>query len=93
MLRRARANAEVMKRLGKIKEQVAALDKDENGWRVATSGCGDRAMYKGDWTMRAAVAMAGIYGNDAVDALYPLLATDSDAIRFAASDGCDTPPS
>ncbi len=27
---------------------------------------------------RAAAAAAGIYGNDAVEALYPLLATDSD---------------
>lgn len=35
-------------------------------------------MYKGDWTLRAAAAMAGIYGNDAVEALYPLLATDSE---------------
>jgi hypothetical protein len=64
--------------LEKIKQRVATLGKDENGWRVATSGFGDRATYKGDWTMRAAAAMAGIYGNDAVEALYPLLATDSD---------------
>lgn len=28
--------------------------------------------------MRAGAAMAGIYGNDAVEALYPLLATDGD---------------
>jgi hypothetical protein len=64
--------------LQKIKGKVAALGKDENGWRVATSGFGDRAVYKGDWTMRAAAAMAGIYGNDAVEALYPMLGTDSD---------------
>jgi hypothetical protein len=64
--------------LEKIKEQVATLGKDENGWRVAKSGFGDREMYKGDWTMRAAAAMAGIYGNDAVEALYPMLAKDSD---------------
>jgi uncharacterized protein (TIGR03000 family) len=64
--------------LEKIKKQVATIGKDENGWRVATKAFGDRAMYKGDWTLRAAAAMAGIYGNDAVEALYPLLATDSD---------------
>jgi uncharacterized protein (TIGR03000 family) len=64
--------------LAKIKQKVATLGKDENGWRVATSGFGDRAAYKGDWTLRAAAAMAGIYGNDAVEALYPMLATDSD---------------
>jgi hypothetical protein len=64
--------------LEKIKKQVAALGKDENGWRVATSGFGNRANYKGDWTLRAAAAMAGIYGNDAVEALYPILSTDSE---------------
>jgi len=31
----------------------------------------------GNWTERAGAAMAGIYGNDAVEALYPLLAKDS----------------
>jgi hypothetical protein len=64
--------------LERIKQKVATVGKDENGWRVATGAFGDRAMYKGDWTLRAAAAMAGIYGNDAVEALYPLLATDSD---------------
>ena len=64
--------------LRRSRASVATLGKDENGWRVATSGFGDRAVYKGDWTMRAAAAMAGIYGNDAVEAMYPLLATDSE---------------
>jgi hypothetical protein len=62
--------------LEKIKKRVAELGEDENGWRVATSGFGNRANYKGDWTMPAAAAMAGIYGNDAVEALYPMLAHD-----------------
>jgi len=31
----------------------------------------------GDFTLRAAAAMDGIYSNDAVEALYPLLCTDS----------------
>ena len=64
--------------LEKIKQTVATLGTDENGWRVATKGFGDREMYNGNYTLRAAAAMAGIYGNDAVEALYPLLATDSD---------------
>jgi hypothetical protein len=64
--------------LEKIKKQVATIGKDENGWRVATSGFGDRSMCNGNWTMRAAAAMAGIYGNDAEEALYPMLAKDSD---------------
>lgn len=62
----------------KIKQTVEKLGKDENGWRVATHGFGDRQAYAGDFALRAAAAMAGIYGNDAVEALYPLLATDSE---------------
>lgn len=61
----------------KIKKQVGTVGKDENGWRVG-SAFGDRAFFKGDWTLRAAAAMAGIYGNDAVEALYPMLASDSE---------------
>jgi hypothetical protein len=64
--------------LAKIKQQVATVGTNENGWRVATGGFGDRQMLAGNWTLRAAAAMAGIYGNDAAEALYPLLATDSD---------------
>jgi hypothetical protein len=62
----------------KIKQHIAGFGKEENGWRVTTSGFGDRAAINGDWTLRAAAAMAGIYGNDAVEALYPMLAKDSD---------------
>jgi hypothetical protein len=64
--------------LERIKKQVSELGKDENGWRVATNVFGDRANYKGDWRLRAAAAMAGLYGNDAAEALYPFLATDSE---------------
>jgi hypothetical protein len=59
-------------------ETVGQLGVEENGSRVATHGFGDRQAYAGDFALRAAAAMAGIYGNDAVEALYPLLATDSD---------------
>jgi hypothetical protein len=61
----------------KIKRKVATLGKDENGWRVMTNGFGDRQVYAGDWTLRAAAAMAGIYGNSPAEAIYPLLGTDS----------------
>jgi len=67
-----------MKRgIDKIKRQVGALGRDVNGWRVATHGFGDRQDYAGDWTLRAAAAMAGIYGNSPAEAMYPLLSTDS----------------
>jgi hypothetical protein len=62
----------------KIKENVANLGREANGWRIMTSGFVDRAAYKGDWLLRAAVALAGIYGNSAAEALYPMLATDSE---------------
>jgi hypothetical protein len=64
--------------LEKIKQTVAHLGKDEHGWRVATKGFGDRQAYAGNFTLRAAAAMAGIYGNDAAEALYPMLVADSD---------------
>jgi hypothetical protein len=62
--------------IAKIRQQVEELGKSENGWRVATTGFGDRAAMNGDWTRRAAAAMAGIFGNDAVEALYPLAKVD-----------------
>jgi hypothetical protein len=64
--------------LEKIKQTVGNLGQNENGWRVATHGFGDRQAYAGDFTLRAAAAMAGIYGNDAAEALYPMLATDNE---------------
>lgn len=71
----------------KIEKRVATLGKNVNGWRIATDGFGDRNLYKGDWLLRAAVAMAGIYGNDAVEALYPLLATDGEGKKPDGSKG------
>jgi hypothetical protein len=62
----------------KIKQKVATLGSEENGWRVTLNGFGDRQAYAGDWLLRAAAAMAGIYGNSPAEAVYPLLGTDSD---------------
>src|SRR5271165_3896419 len=39
---------------------------------------GDAAFYNGDWLKRAAAAKGGIYGNDAVEAMYPLTKTLAD---------------
>lgn len=61
----------------KIDEAVATVGKDVNGWRVGSLP-GDSAHYNGDWLKRAVAAKAGIYGNDAVEAVYPLTRTDSD---------------
>jgi hypothetical protein len=65
----------------KIKQKVATLGKDENGWRVALDGFGDRQAYNGDWLLRAAAAMAGIYGNSPSEAVYPLLTSASDGSK------------
>jgi hypothetical protein len=55
----------------KIKHFLETALKDVNGWRVA-SFFGDRAFYNGNWLLRAAAATSGIYGNDAVEAVYPM---------------------
>jgi hypothetical protein len=61
----------------KVTEAVAAFGKDVNGWRVG-SPAGDATFYHGDWLLRAVAAQAGIYGNDAVEAMYPLTKVDAD---------------
>ncbi len=55
----------------KVEEREKLLGKAVNGWRVG-SAFGDRAFFHGDWLLRAAAAKAGIYGNDAVEAMYPM---------------------
>ena len=60
------------------------IGKEVNGWRLG-SAFGDRAYYNGDFTLRAAAALAGIYGNDAVEALYPLAATDNTGAKLDGS--------
>ncbi len=55
----------------KVNEKVAAIGKNVNGWQVGSS-FGDREYYRGDWLLRAAAARAGIYGNNAEEAMYPM---------------------
>jgi hypothetical protein len=55
----------------KVEQYLDAGQKDVNGWKVG-SLFGDRAFYGGDWLKRAAAAKGGIYGNDAVEATYPM---------------------
>lgn len=61
----------------KVTEAVAAFGTDVNGWRVG-SPAGDAAFFNGDWLLRAVAAQAGIYGNDAVEATYPLTRLDAE---------------
>jgi hypothetical protein len=50
--------------------------KNVNGWNIG-SFFGDQAFFKGNWLMRAAAAKGGLYGNDAVEAVYPFTRTDA----------------
>jgi len=61
----------------KVDKAIAGTGKNINGWRVGGLAGGDRASFHGDWLSRAAVAKAGIYANDPVEASYPLTRTDS----------------
>jgi hypothetical protein len=62
--------------LEKVKHELTVFGENENGWRLSLNGFGDRQMFNGNWTRRAAAALAGIYGNTAAEAVYPLLDTD-----------------
>jgi hypothetical protein len=59
---------------GKVAKFVATGMKNVNGWSIG-SFFGDRAFYNGNWLLRAGAAKAGIYGNDAEEATYPLTRT------------------
>ena len=61
----------------KVERYLTAGQKNINGWKVG-SLFGDRDFYNGDWLKRAAAAKGGIYGNDAIEAMYPLTKTLAD---------------
>jgi hypothetical protein len=61
----------------RVDEAIAKSGKAINHWRVSSLP-GDSAHYNGDWLKRAAAAKAGIYGNDGVEAMYPITRNDSD---------------
>jgi hypothetical protein len=58
----------------KVDQYLVAGQKNINGWKIG-SFFGDRAFFHGDWMLRAAGAKAGIYGNDSVEATYPITKT------------------
>jgi len=58
----------------KVEKYLVNGQKDVNGWKIG-SLFGDRVFYSGDWLKRAAAAKGGIYGNDAVEAVYPMTKT------------------
>jgi hypothetical protein len=83
----------------KLDEAVATAGVNINGRRVS-SLLGGTTFFDGDWLRRAAGAQAGIYGNSAVEATYPITRTDAEGqtldgsknnytLTFAAG---ETPP-
>ena len=61
-----------------IKEKLKTIGTPAEGWSLITSGIGDRAVYDGDWTQRAAVAVGGILANDPAEAVYAVTRQDKD---------------
>jgi len=59
----------------KIDKAAEGIGKNINGWQVGAA-FGDRDFFKGNWLLRAAAAKAGIYGNDAKEAMYPQTRAD-----------------
>jgi len=69
---------------GKVDQAVANAGKGINGWRVG-SQYGDSKFYNGDWLKRAAAARAGIYANNAIEAIYPQTRVDADGQALDSS--------
>ncbi len=59
----------------KVSKYLNTGMKNINGWNIG-SVFGDSAFYKGDWLKRAAAAKGGIYGNDGIEAMYPMTRED-----------------
>ena len=68
----------------KVTKYLDSGMKNINGWKVGAV-FGDSAFYKGDWLKRAAAAKGGIYGNDSVEAMYPMTRTDAAGKTLDAS--------
>lgn len=60
----------------KVDKWLANGNKEINGWNIG-SFFGDEAFFNGDWAMRAGAAKGGLYGNDAVEAMYPYTRKDA----------------
>lgn len=60
----------------KVDKWLANGNKSINGWNVGAF-FGDEAFFNGDWLMRAGAAKGGLYGNDAVEAMYPYARIDA----------------
>jgi hypothetical protein len=67
-----------------IEQERNGIGQEVNGWRMGAA-FGNRDFYRGNYTLRAAAALAGIYGNDAAEAIYPLAVADSTGAKLDGS--------
>jgi len=70
-----------------VQKEVATLGKLVDGWQISEGLFGDRKMMGDNYTLRASAAVAGIFGNDSVEALYPLAKQDADGNPLDGSKG------
>ena len=68
----------------KIETYLATQQADVGGWKVSNL-FGNSEFFNGDWTKRAAGAIAGIYGNDAEEATYAMAREDGDGTTLDGS--------
>lgn len=68
----------------KVSEYLKTKLIDIDGWMIS-SYFGNREFYNGDWLKRASGAQAGIYGNESVEAAYPIAKTLADGTPLDGS--------
>ena len=74
----------MQKGAAQIKAALSRPGVGVNGWKMG-SPFGDRAFFNGNWLQRAMGAQAGIYGNDAAEAVYPMARTLADGTPLDGS--------
>ncbi len=70
-----------------VQKEVGSFGKLINGWQVAEGLFGDRKMMGANYSLRAGAAVAGIFGNDSVEALYPMAKQDAEGNPLDGSTG------
>jgi hypothetical protein len=70
-------NEGVKEGIAAIKEKAAHISEQKNGWNMMDP-FGNRVFYKKDRLLRAAAVMVGIYGNDKIEAFYPVAYIDKE---------------
>lgn len=68
----------------KVDKFIAGGVKVIDGWHIGAF-FGDQDFYKANWLMRAGAAKGGLYGNTAVEAVYPYTRSDAEGQVLDAS--------